>query len=307
MAGEKSKNSGEFGEKIISNFLQLIGWSSLEEGITIDCVHEQHNRKSESHGIDGYYGYKSELLKQHTQEDILISVKHTTNEYPSSPTSLFKGFFKDISEGMECFPYDSKYVDRKIPQNIQERKTFGVIFWISQASDDTRDIIADVSNFNNTDKIDYGPVYLVDNNKLNFMLRSIRYAQKTYDDYQFEYHFTGFNHTNPAESRECGKILPVQLINTNILPIRAQQDGKDYLAVFLNENFSEDSLKRSLGFTKMLAKAWPAQTFVLYPDYNHLYGKNTVQRVKKNFQDEDFTSKVVVGSYNENLASLGRN
>ncbi|MCJ1989684.1 GapS4a family protein [Lactococcus carnosus] len=306
MAGEKSKNSGEFGEKIISNFLQLIGWTSSEEGITIDCVNEQHNRKSKSHGIDGYYGYKSELLKQNTQEDILISIKHTTNEYPSSPTSLFKGYLKDISEGMECFPFDAKYIDRKIPQNIQERKIFGVIFWISQASDDSKDIIADVSNFNNTDKIDYGPVYLVDNNKLNFLLQSIKYAQNKYDDYTFEYHSTGFNHTNPAESKESGKILPVQLINTNILPIRAQQDGKECLTVFLNEGFNEDSLKRSLGFTKMLANAWPTRTFILYPDYNHLDGENTVKRVKTIFNDADFTSKVVVSSYNENIASLGR-
>ncbi len=59
-------------------------------------------------------------------------------------------FFKTL-EGISDLPYD-KYVDRKIPQNIQERKTFGVIFWISQASDDTRDIIADVSNFNNTER-----------------------------------------------------------------------------------------------------------------------------------------------------------
>lgn len=306
MAGEKSKNSGEFGEKIVSNFLELIGWTSAEEGITINCVNEQHNRGTKTHGIDGYYGYKSELLKQHTQEDVLISVKHTINVYPSNPTNAFKGYLKDISEGMDCFPYDDNYGERKIPQNIQERKTFGVIFWVSQASDDSTDIISRVSNFNNTEKIDYGPIYLVDNNKLNFIRQSIIYAKNQYDDYDFEYHFTGFNHTNPAESKEHGKILPVQLINTNILPIRAEQEGKKYLTVFLNEDFSVESLKRSLGFTKMLAKSWPNQTFILYPDYNHLDGKNIVKRVKTIFNDANFTDKIVVGSYNDNIASLGR-
>ena len=98
MAGEKSKSSGEYGERIVSNFYKLIGWNSVEENVTIDCVNDKHKRKSYTHGIDGYYGYKSELLKSHTQEDILISVKHTTNKYPSNPTSKLKLYLTCIPE-----------------------------------------------------------------------------------------------------------------------------------------------------------------------------------------------------------------
>jgi hypothetical protein len=305
MAGEKSKSSGEFGEKIVTNFYKLIGWNSVEENITIDCVNDLHNRKSYTHGIDGYYGYKSELLKSHTQEDILISVKHTTNKYPPGPTSKFKSYLKDLAEGMQCFPMDENYVNRKI-SGIQERKTSGVIFWISKLEDDNRDITKDIWNFNNTDKIDFGPIYLVDNNKLNFLLKSINYAIHNFDDYNFEYHFTGFNHTNPAESKSYGKILPVQLITTNILPIRVKKENQEFLSIFINEEFNEDSLKKAMGFAKMLANSWPAKTFILYSDYNHLDYSNVVERVKTIFNDNEFTNTVEVRSFKDDIASLGR-
>lgn len=305
MAGEKSKNSGEFGEKIVTNFLDLIGWTSAENGITIDCVNDEHGRTSKTHGIDGYFGYKSKLLQYYVQEDILISVKHTVNKYPSNPTTKFKEHLKDLAEGIDCFPQDEKYSQRKIPESIQKRVASGVIFWISQADEDSKDIINKVSNFRNTDKLDYGPIYLVDNNKLSFILQSINYAKRHFSDYNFAYHATGFNQNNPAESMDFGKVLPVQLINTSLLALKVTKGDQDNLAIFVNENFSEDSLKRVFGFAKVLASSWPKKTFIFYGDYHNLDGKNTVKRVKTTFNDREFTDKVEVKSYIEDIASLG--
>lgn len=305
MAGEKSKSSGEFGERIVSNFFQLVGWAGVEEGITIDCVYsKEHDRPSETHGIDAYFRYSSELMKSNTQEDVLVSIKHTSRKYPSSPTSKFKEHLKDLAYGMECFPYDKEYASRQLPSGIQERRLSGVIFWISQEDDDKTDIITKVSNFHNTDKIDYGPIYLVDNNKLSFISNVIKYVQSNFDDYNFEYHKTGFNN-NPAEFHDYGKLLPVQLINTNILPIRFIENSKSGIAVFLNEPFSEESLIKVAGFSKLISKDWPEKINLYYSDYNKLTHSNIVERVKSNFSDTNFKSKVHVKSFIDNIASLG--
>ncbi|VDG96960.1 Uncharacterised protein [Lysinibacillus sphaericus] len=305
MSGEKSKSSGEFGEKIVSNFFKLIGWSGVEEGITIECVfHEEHARPSKKHGIDAYFRYKSELMKSNTQEDVLVSIKHTANKYPSSPNSIFKSHLKDLAYAMECFPYDKDYVGRKLPSGIQDRNLSGVIFWISQEDDDRTDLISKVCNFNNTDKIDYGPIYLVDNNKLSFLYNSIKYVQKHFDDYDFEYHKTGFNN-NPAEFHDYGKVLPVQLINTNILPIRFFEESSSGIAVFLNEPFSEESLIKVVGFTKLISKDWPEKVYIFYSDYNKLTHSNIVERVRSNFTDTKFKSKIYVKSFIDSIATLG--
>lgn len=305
MAGEKSKSSGEFGEKIVSNFLKLIGWTGVEEGITIECIYNvEHGRPSKTHGIDAYFRYKSELMKSHTQEDILISIKHTKNKYPSSPVNTFKSHLKDLAHGMECFPFDSEYKDRKLSIGIQQRRISGIIFWISQGDDDKMDLVSKVSNFNNTDKIDFGPIYLVDNNKLSFIANIINYVQKNFDDYHFEYHKTGFNN-NPAEFNDYGKVLPVQLINSNILPIRVVENSKNGMAIFLNEEFSEESLTKVVGFTKLISKDWPERVYILYSDYNKLSHSNIVERVKSNFSNSNFGEKIYVKSFIDSIASLG--
>ena len=47
-----------------------MGWAGVEEGITIECVYsEEHDRPSQTHGIDAYFRYRSELMKSNTQED----------------------------------------------------------------------------------------------------------------------------------------------------------------------------------------------------------------------------------------------
>lgn len=306
MAGEKSKKSGEYGEEIAYNFLKLIGWTTVEKGVTIDCVVEEHERKSETHGIDGYFGYKSKLLQYFIQEDIIISVKHTIDEYPNSPTTLFKAHLKDISRAMHCFPHDSLYYERKIDGNTTKRKTFGVLFWISSGSDDDFDVVEKVKTFRNSDKIDYEPVYLVDNNRMYFILQSISYVKSKFFDYSFIYHPTGYNQNNPATSEDFGEILPVQLINTNILPMRVNgNDGSKNLVVSVNENFSEESLKRVLGFAKVLTNTWPNNIYILYSDFQTLKHTESVERVKSIFNDSKFTDTVKVKTYLENISSLG--
>ena len=40
--GEKSKSSGEIGEKIANSLLELIGWKDSIQNISIDCTDSSH-------------------------------------------------------------------------------------------------------------------------------------------------------------------------------------------------------------------------------------------------------------------------
>lgn len=64
--GEKAKSSGEYGEQIVKNILDMMGWNNANSGVTVPCVHkEKHKREnskeSQKHGIDYVYTYKSQL------------------------------------------------------------------------------------------------------------------------------------------------------------------------------------------------------------------------------------------------------
>lgn len=76
--GEKAKSSGEYGEQIVKNILDMMGWNNANSGVTVPCVHkEKHKREnskeSQKHGIDYVYTYKSQL-RDATKQDVLVTM-----------------------------------------------------------------------------------------------------------------------------------------------------------------------------------------------------------------------------------------
>lgn len=304
MSGEDSKSSGEFGEKIVLNLLKLIGWGNADRNPSIVCLNEEHERKSEKHGLDYVFSFESPLFN-HRQEDVLISSKHNKESYPEYPTSIFKKYLYELAEAMDCFPGDPKYSESRISRTIKERKTSGVIFWISSKEDSERDLLNEIKSFRNTDKkVEYGPVYLVDNIRANFLFRAISYAKNLYGEYNFFYPPTGYNNTDPYVKSDYGSKLPVQCINTNILPIRVEiNKSGPALLLFVNEKFSENSLRRIMGFTQRLTHSW-VKVIILYYDYLELEHRNAVQTTKRLFE-EKFIDTVDVRSFRDTISILG--
>jgi hypothetical protein len=304
MAGEKSKSSGEYGEKIVRQLLKLIGWENVDLNPTIECFEDLHERKSKTHGLDFVYSLESPLIN-HVQDDVLISVKHHQDKYPGSLPTRFKGHLKDLAQAMECFPNDSKYADKKVSNHILENQISGVIFWLASKDDMNRDLVEELHKIRNTE-IESGPIYLVDNKRAYFLQTTLSYALNKYGSYKFFYHPTGYNDNDPFVKKNSGSKLPVQLMNTNILPIRV--DPKDFgptLLLFINESFNEESLKRVMGFSQRLTQSWAKEIILLYPDYLQLEHINVVNSAKRFFEDEEFTQIVKVTSYIENIPSLG--
>lgn len=46
--GEKAKSSGEYGEQIVKNILELMGWNNANSGVTVPCVHKEKHKKENS-------------------------------------------------------------------------------------------------------------------------------------------------------------------------------------------------------------------------------------------------------------------
>lgn len=44
--GEKAKSSGEYGEKIVKNLLEIFGWKDCFSGVTVPCVHQDTHKKT---------------------------------------------------------------------------------------------------------------------------------------------------------------------------------------------------------------------------------------------------------------------
>lgn len=154
--GEKAKSSGEYGEQIVKNILELMGWNNANSGVTVPCVHKEKHKKENSkepqkHGIDYVYTYKSQL-RDATKQDVLVSVK-CRDGYPATDSgvkSKFKEFVLDLAYAMECYPA-CELAKKKIP-NTDKKVISGLIFWIDRGSEDGREnesVIDKIGNFLN--------------------------------------------------------------------------------------------------------------------------------------------------------------
>ncbi|MDZ4621182.1 hypothetical protein ORM77_25380 [Bacillus cereus] len=298
--GEKSKNSGEAGEKVAKNFLKLIGWSNILDGFDIPCVkptkHEQkEGSKRKTHGVDFLTAYRCPFHNKKL-EVAFISMKY--RDAYKAETSSFKGFLKDIATAMECAK-KSKINSLKQVHKVKKAANTGVVIWLAYQEDPSADAISGITDFRSIDDIHYESIYLVDNQRINFILGLLGFARKEFHDGEIEFFYpeTGYNNDS-FERTYSGKILPVQYINSSVLPLKIiDKNEEEYFILGVKDKFNAHSLKRLIGLSQKLTLAWGKRIIICFPNYHELTHGQEVKRVKLEFDDSRFIDKVEVRNY----------
>lgn len=63
--GEKAKSSGEYGEQIVKNILDMMGWNNANSGVTVPCVHKEN--------------IKGKILKSLKSMELIMSIHINLN------------------------------------------------------------------------------------------------------------------------------------------------------------------------------------------------------------------------------------
>jgi hypothetical protein len=309
--GEASKRSGDFGEKIVKNLIELIGWKNNIGNIGVNCVHEDKHKlpnteKRVKHGIDFLFQYKCPL-RDNVQQNVIVSSKHRDG-YPDTPKgkkTRFKEFLYDIAYAIECFP-TSEYYRNKTPGTTKKELT-GVIFWIDSSEEQKGNgVTDDISDFRLTEELDYKTVILVDNYRANFIYDSIKFAHNEYGEEKVEFFYidTGYNNSGLARSYS-GKILPVEYLNADVLPFKIKdKDNGDVLLLIINDIFNEDYLKRLIGLAQELTKDWSHRITIAFPDFSLYHHEGNVTRAKQQFDDMEFVNKIEIKCFRPNFRSM---
>ena len=223
--GEWSKKIGEYGENVVEKFFTVIGWHDLTKGTDIICINgEKHlNKKGnprESHGFDFSYSYINPLVSGQLN-NILISSKFETSKYPNSPTIKFKKFMEDIITTMECYDV-SKIKDETLTGfNYSTLNDVGILFWLNNKADSEDDLISIVASARIIDTNVNKTIYIMDNKRVAFILEVMKFVKTKENDFEFYFYYpnTGQN-INPFERINLGKILPIEYLNSSIIPIK---------------------------------------------------------------------------------------
>lgn len=313
--GEWSRRIGEVGEQVVGEFLDLIGWGNSQRNIELPCMRGQRHSNGinprSTHGIDYLFSYESQLVDR-TVDNLVISVKYTSDPYPSNPNNIFKKHFKDLAIAMECFQRSEvRQSSNSHFSGIDSSRAIGVLFWLSNqdlSSNSNIDIIQRVANVRDIDNYNYGSIYLVDNKRVSFIYDVIKYLSlnKPYSRIEFFYPNTGKNY-NPVTREYSGKILPVEFVNSPVLPLKIKnQDQTRTIVVAGSENFNRDHLKRLIGLAADITSDFATDTLILFPDFDPLHHENMVNEAKSGFRDRDFTQNVRVSSFRADFRNIDR-
>ncbi|MGI5102391.1 GapS4a family protein [Treponema vincentii] len=307
--GEWSKRIGEYGENLVEKILSVVGWTDLQKGIEIKCSNEEHtNTKGKplkTHGIDFLYSYLSPLVDGQLN-NVIISSKFQAKKYPNNPTAKFKDFMKDLIHTIDCFDNSTQKENVIQGFNFTSVNSVGVLFWLNNDETSTDDLIAKVAAAR-LDAIRDNSIYIIDNKRACFILTVMSFVKSNPKyKYSFWYPSTGRN-VNPQERPDTGTFLPVEYLNSSIIPIKLEnKDNHKETCLLLAsvDNFETDECIRLMGLAKDISKNLVGEVILAFPDYNELKHKNDSNQAKQSFEDKSFTDTVKVKNYKDILGDF---
>lgn len=298
--GELSKLIGEYGERVTSSILKEIGWTNPTEKRDMPCSYPKEHH-CVTHGMDFLVRKSDPLVTEYTQNTILISSKYGV--YPKSPNSKIREFLLDMAKCLKCLSVNQEYGSEKIPSDYVKKFHYsGVLFWMSPSDPPEKDLVSELTDFRNLD-LNY-PIYIVDNIRANFLLNVLAYTKNTFlgAHIEFFYPSTGLNTIRYGS----GSKLPLQFVNSPIVPMKVTQNNPDkqILLLHVRDSFDEDSILNIFSLAQDLTQTWANQVIITFPDYHKLSHEEHVLRAIRQILDEGFANRLEVRCYNQDFRSL---
>lgn len=303
MAGEKSKSIGEYGEKIGRSLLDLLGWKDTIRNISITCnLGDEHKNDKgnpkQSHGDDELFVYDCPFFSDR-RVAVHVSIKHSEQYNPNEGKlkAKIKSDLIELSEIIECSKYsvETDSILNGISTERPDTKHFGLLVYTShhkQQLDKNVTYLLNHMIFN--EKIN-DTIYMVDNDRANFLFEVHRYLNSNYDSFKYTNPNFGFsllgdqdNHTN---------FITLNMLNSDILPFRVDVDGCFEIILFCKDEFSEDSLKKGITYAFEISQGFTKKISIGFPDFNYHTHKSADQTAKRNFSNENQNIDITIETF----------
>lgn len=306
--GEDKKNSGDYGETIVSDFLNKIGWTNhYPTGFNIDCIKEEKHKKSLSmgtHGIDKFFIEESHLDSGRLVHSI-ISSKHENNTYNNSN---FKDYFVDLSDTIECYSGSDEYENNRNGYNTYKPdQIVGILFWISDESDRNYPLITQL-NYKLPLELNYNRIQIMDNDRLEFITKSIEVVERNFLNYKREFYYISTPNNFSHDRKFSGKSLPVEMLNSDVQIFKLSKNDEIILVFVTKDIFHADELKRLLFLAHTTSNNLTNNVVIFFPSFEHELQKNIleVNRVKLLFRDKDFINTTTVKGYDIGFKDINK-
>lgn len=298
MPGEKSKEVGEIGERVVSRLLEAIGWKPFQEKIDIACHNpDYHKKKLKKHGLDYFKAYLCPIQSD-SQKTVFISSKYYES-YPADPSIKVRDFIEDLGQTMACGKLDPDYGQKRLKKGIKEVQTRGLLFYLGHGDDHRISILSDLKKFRYSNQFAFDPITIVDNRRASFLYSITEFVKTNFhtDSPMFAYAQTE-NNMDAFETTSFGSILPVEYLASELIPFRVDTgEDKRHLLLFTTDAFSENSLSKLMSFSKNFTNGWNNKTTIYFSDYREMHHKAIADGVKSSFVESEHSQNSFVESF----------
>lgn len=306
--GEKSKRSGEIGEKLANRLLIIMGWKNALQNIPIACntpahVNADGNRRV-THGEDQIFIYHNPFHDDRT-DIVHISNKNHLGAYAKGQTlkSQFKGHLKELLETIECAKFSPEL--KELANSFQTKKTkshAGLLIWMqNDDSDLERGIISEISNVR-LDTDFTTPVYVVDNARATFLLNVTDSLKRLTSHGEYEFYYPRIGTALTVDENRKGKILPLELVGADIIPAIIRAGETNELVLFANEKFDKDAYEKMIAYGLNFANGLVEKIHIGLEDYNPAQDEATARMARMAFHAR--TEKIVPFSFKRSILDL---
>ncbi|QKL55749.1 hypothetical protein HI814_03215 [Ralstonia solanacearum] len=307
MSGEKSKTSGEIGEKIARGLLDRIGWGNSLKNIPIKCntpthLNDSGNQRT-SHGEDRIFLYNNPFHDGRT-DIVHVSVKNKIGSYPSSDAPLrreFKEHIAELHEIIECARYSEEI--SQATDDFKARKYIahsGLLIWVHNDADDIeRDIKPPLSKIRLEQESDV-PVYLIDSGRAGFLMKVLDDVERRAKPWSFFYPAIGTSVT--VDEARTGPFLPLELIASDILPVVIRDGDKTEMIIYANQPFGVDAYKKLMAYGLKFCSSLVTSMKIGMPDFNAATDVATADRARLAFSER--TEIIEPFSFNRSILTL---
>lgn len=145
------------------------------------------------------------------------------------------------------------------------------------------------------------PIYLVDMARASFIKDAISHFRATnHGDYNFYYPKLG-TIISPIDER-FGAMLPIELVASDLIPIRFMIGEKAALCLYVKQEFSAKSLKKICGLALDFADGWVQDIFIGLESYHPSDDKEEKDAVIMGFGER--AANIKVFCYKESILDL---
>lgn len=282
-----------FNQRIAKKILELIGWSQFGENQRVEVFNE-HTSENDVHQVEFIGSFESKL-KENTGDFVMVSSLHNL-KYPDSSKAEIVKYLNDTEMVLSDFKRKNS-----IPlKPYQNTEYYSLLFWLTTESSELS------SNFIHHAKDNYRRnllnenvnYFFIDNSKANFLISSIATAKNYRDDVpvKFLYPITEANQS-PDKIGQRGLKLPVQYINSSVIPIAKEDKSKISFLLFCSDPFSTESLKKLIWLTIRLTSGFGNEYRLYFPDYDESKHGNDAKEVIRSFNEELLDQKIKIERY----------